>query len=90
MKSKNFWYLFLLIFCGFIYDCIWILINLDLLETEIGYKGPYHNAIAKISFFTNGLGGINKCCLAILFSQNINGIIDNNIIYLILINLFVF
>jgi len=70
VKSKNFWYLFLLVFCGFIYDCIWMLINLDLLETDIDYKGPYHNAIAKICFFTNGLGGINKCCLAILvFAQ---------------------
>ena len=70
IKSKNFWYLFLLVFCGFIYDCIWLCINLDLLETDIDYKGPFHNAIAKISFFTNGLGGINKCCLAILiFAQ---------------------
>ena len=70
IKSKNFWYLFLLVFSGFIYDCIWIYINLDLLETEIDYKGPFHNAIAKISFFTNGLGGINKACLAILvFAQ---------------------
>jgi hypothetical protein len=66
VKSKNFWYLFLLVFSGFIYDCIWIYINLDLLETDIDYKGPFHNAIAKISFFTNGLGGINKCCLAIM------------------------
>ena len=70
VKSKNFWYLFLLVFSGFIYDCIWIYINLDLLETDIDYKGPFHNAIAKISFFTNGLGGINKACLAILvFAQ---------------------
>ena len=45
---------------------IWVYINLDLLENEIDYKGPFHNAIAKICFFTNGLGGINKCCLAIL------------------------
>ena len=66
VKSKNFWYLFLLVFSGFIYDCIWLYINLDLLQTEIDYKGPFHNAIAKISFFTNGLGGINKCCLAIM------------------------
>ena len=70
VKSKNFWYLFLLVFAGFIYDCIWIFINLDLLDTDIDYKGPYHNAIAKICFFTNGLAGINKCCLAILvFAQ---------------------
>jgi hypothetical protein len=66
VKSKNFWYLFLLVFAGFIFDCFWILVNLDLLETDIDYKGPFHNAIAKICFFTNGLGGINKCCLAIL------------------------
>ena len=70
IKSKNFWYLFLFVFSGFIYDCIWIYINLDLLENEINYKGPFHNAIAKICFFTNGLGGINKACLALLiFAQ---------------------
>ena len=66
VKSKNFWYLFLLVLTGFIFDCIWFYTNLDLLETEINYKGPFHNAISKICFFTNGLGGINKCCLAIL------------------------
>ena len=64
VKSKNFWYLFLLVLTGFIFDCIWFYTNLDLLETEINYKGPFHNAISKICFFTNGLGGINKCCLA--------------------------
>ncbi len=67
VKSKNFWYLFLLVVTGFIFDCIWFYTNLDLLETDIDYKGPFHNAISKICFFTNGLGGINKCCLAILF-----------------------
>ena len=66
IKRKNFGYLFWLVFSGFIYDCLWVYINLDLLENEIDYKGPFHNAIAKICFFTNGLGGINKCCLAIL------------------------
>ena len=66
VKSKNFWHLFLFVFAGFIFDCFWIFVNLDLLETDIDYKGPFHNAISKICFFTNGLGGINKCCLAIL------------------------
>ena len=66
IKSKNFWYLFLLVLTGFIFDCIWFYTNIDLLETDIDYKGPFNNAISKICFFTNGLAGINKCCLAIL------------------------
>ena len=66
IKSKNFWYLFLLVFSGFIYDLIWIYINLDFLYNDIDNKGPYDNAIGKLCFFTTGLGGINKCCLAIL------------------------
>ena len=70
IKSKNFWYLFLLVFSGFVWDLIWLYINLDLLENSVDYKGPYDNAIGKLCFFTTGLGCINKCCLAILvFTQ---------------------
>jgi hypothetical protein len=70
IKSKNFWYLFLLALAAFVFDCFWLYINSDYLRPLIINAGPYDNDIKRLAFFTTGCNGIIKCCLAILmFAQ---------------------
>ena len=70
VKSKNFWNLFLLVFLALIYDCVWLIINVDFLGPIKIIAGDYDSAIKRLSYFTTGCNGIIKCCLAILmFAQ---------------------
>lgn len=70
IKSKNFWRLFLLVFMAFIFDCMWLYVNNDYLGPMITNRGPYDNAIDRLSFFTTGCSAIIKACLSLLmFSQ---------------------
>lgn len=70
IKSKSFWYLFLLALAAFFLDCFWLYINVDYLRPLIINAGPYDNDIKRLTFFNTGCNAIIKCCLAILmFAQ---------------------
>ena len=70
IKSKSFWYLFLLALAAFFLDCFWLYINVDYLKPLIINAGPYDNDIKRLTFFNTGCNAIIKCCLAILmFAQ---------------------